>query len=36
VHRRQHWDALARDLRPVYTAINEADAKERFGELCER
>jgi transposase-like protein len=33
---RQHWDALARDLRPIYTAINEADAKERFGELCDR
>jgi putative transposase len=24
------WDPLARDLRPVYTAISEADAKERF------
>lgn len=33
---RQHWDALARDLRPVYTAVNEADAKERFAEFCDR
>lgn len=33
---RQHWDALARDLRPIYTAVNEADAKERFVEMCER
>lgn len=33
---RQHWDALARDLRPVYTAVNEADAKERFIEFCDR
>ena len=32
---RQHWDAMARDLRPVYTAINEADAKERLDEFCE-
>lgn len=27
---RQHWDALARDLRPVYTAVNEADATEKL------
>jgi transposase-like protein len=27
------WDALARDLRPVYTAVSEADAKERFVEF---
>jgi transposase-like protein len=36
----QHWEKMARDLRPLYTAANEADAKERFGELtdiwCER
>ena len=32
---RQHWDALARDLRPVYTAPTEAAAKERFLECCE-
>ena len=30
---RQHWDAMARQLRPVYTAINETDAKERLGEF---
>lgn len=24
------WDKLARDLRPVYTAVSEHDAKERF------
>jgi putative transposase len=33
---RQHWDALARDLRPIYTAVNEQAAKERFVEFCER
>lgn len=32
---RQHWDRMAKDLRPVYTAINEAEAKERFGEFAE-
>ncbi len=31
---RQHWDAMARDLRPVYTAVNEHAAKERFVEFC--
>ena len=30
---RQHWDALARDLRPIYTAVHEAAAKERFVEF---
>src|SRR5690606_2700992 len=30
---RQHWDALARDLRPVYTAPTEQAAKERLGEF---
>ena len=30
---RQHWDAMARQLRPVYTAINEAEAKERLVEF---
>jgi len=25
---RQHWEAMARDMRPIYTAVNEADAKE--------
>jgi putative transposase len=32
---RQHWDAMARELRPVYTAVNEAEAKERFNEFCD-
>jgi putative transposase len=32
---RQHWDKLARDLRPVYTAPTEAAAKERLVEFCE-
>jgi transposase-like protein len=27
---RRDWDALAKDLRPVYTAVNETDAKERL------
>jgi transposase-like protein len=30
---RRDWDAMARDLRPVYTAVNEADAKERLVEF---
>jgi putative transposase len=30
---RRDWDAMARDLRPVYTAPNEQAAKERFGEF---
>ena len=30
---RGDWDAMARDLRPVYTAVNEADAKERLVEF---
>ena len=37
---RQHWEAMARDMRPIYTAVNEADAKERlvdfFGVWAER
>jgi transposase-like protein len=33
---RQHWDAMARDMRPIYTAVNEADAKERMMEFFER
>jgi transposase-like protein len=32
---RQHWDAIARALRPVYTAATEAAAKERFGEFAQ-
>ena len=31
---RQHWERMAKDLRPVYTAVNEADAKERFNEFA--
>jgi len=30
---RKDWDAMARDLRPVYTAVNEQAAKERLGEF---
>jgi transposase-like protein len=30
---RRDWDAMARDLRPVYTAVNEQAAKERLGEF---
>ena len=37
---RQHWDAMARDLRPLYTAPTEAAAKERLSEFfaawCDR
>lgn len=29
------WDKIARDLRPVYTAISEQDAKERFCEFAD-
>jgi transposase-like protein len=32
---RQHWDAIAKALRPVYTAPTEAAAKERFTEFTE-
>jgi transposase-like protein len=32
---RQHWDAIAKALRPVYTAPTEQAAKERFGEFAE-
>jgi len=32
---RQHWDAMARQLRPVYTAVNEADARARLEEFYE-
>jgi len=30
---RQHWDAAARDLRPVYTAVNETEARARLEEF---
>jgi len=29
------WDQIARELRPVYTAVSEHDAKERFCEFTE-
>jgi transposase-like protein len=29
------WDQMARELRPVYTAVSEHDAKERFVEFTE-
>jgi len=29
------WDKIARDLRPVYTAVSEHDAKKRFCEFTE-
>jgi putative transposase len=32
---RQHWDAIAKALRPVYTAPTEAAAKERFAEFTQ-
>ncbi|WP_157570804.1 IS256 family transposase [Microtetraspora malaysiensis] len=32
---RQHWDAIAKALRPVYTAPTEAAARERFDEFTE-
>lgn len=32
---RADWERMARDLRPVYTAPNEAAAKERLVEFCE-
>jgi putative transposase len=33
---RQDWDAMARDLRPVYTAATETAAQERFAEFDEK
>ena len=32
---RQHWDAIAKALKPVYTAPTEAAARERFTEFAE-
>ena len=32
---KKYWDALARDLKPIYTAVNEADAAARFAEFTE-
>lgn len=33
---RRYWDAMSKDLRPVYTAATEQAAKERFGEFAEQ
>lgn len=33
---RQDWDAIAKDLRPIYTAVNEQMARERFEEFSNR
>ncbi len=33
---RQDWDAIARDLRPIYTAVKDTVAAERFEEFAER
>ena len=33
---RRHWDQIAKDIRPVYTAAAEAAAKERFTEFTEK
>jgi putative transposase len=32
---RQHWEKIAKDLKPVYTAATEAAAAERFEEFAE-
>ncbi|WP_370310855.1 IS256 family transposase [Amycolatopsis sp. WAC 01376] len=32
---RQHWDAIAKALKPVYTAPTEAAARERFAEFAD-
>ena len=32
---RQHWDAMAKAMRPVYTAPTEAAARERFAEFTD-
>jgi transposase-like protein len=33
---RQHWEHMARDMRPIYTAVNEADAKEHLHAFFEK
>ena len=35
VRRTQHWDAIAKALRPVYSAPTEAAARARFAEFTE-
>jgi putative transposase len=32
----QHWDALKRDVKPIYTAVNTAAARAAFEDLAER
>lgn len=32
---KRDWDALARDLNPIYTAVNETDAAARFEDFTE-
>ncbi|MFR9774411.1 IS256 family transposase, partial [Nocardia sp. SC052] len=33
---RQHWDALRRDVKPIYTAVNATAARAALDELTER
>jgi hypothetical protein len=33
---RKYWDQIAHDLRPIYTAANEAEAKAWFAEFAEK
>ena len=33
---RKYWDHIARDLRPIYTAATEAEARARFEEFAEK
>ena len=33
---RRDWDPMAKDLRPVYTAVNEADARTRLDEFHDK
>ena len=33
---RKYWDQIGHDLRPVYTAANEAEAEARFAEFVEK
>ena len=33
---RKYWDALKRDVKPIYTAVNAAAARAAFDELAEK
>lgn len=33
---RRDWEQIGRDLKPVYSAVNEADAKEQFSEFARK